>query len=314
MNPLRSLSIRVLRAAIPLLVLVLHDTAGATEWSEGFESTPSGEAARFRVIAGADDGWKVKVTADSAAAGSHCLELAAPTGRLLRSALAVFRQDATPYRGKTVRFAAQMRYRRDAKANGWAQLMIGAARRDRSVVANDLGGDRPVSSTTWTPIAVALFVPPEADTLTVGFSVAGAGSASIDALQLEIVTLDLGRWNRPPAPVHKRGLENLVALARLYGDVRFFHPSDEASAADWDQVVLDAVRRVELAKNATELRDRLQDVFAPLAPTLALGTSALPALDPAALLPPSGSARAFTYWQHDGFGIDQLGRVYSSVR
>lgn len=36
-------------------------------------------------------------------------------------------------------------------------------------------------------------------------------------------------------PLDERGVENLVALTRLMGAVRYFHPSDEVLALGWDR-------------------------------------------------------------------------------
>ena len=38
------------------------------------------------------------------------------------------------------------------------------------------------------------------------------------------------------AAVATPGSEELHAFAKLYGDVRFFHPGDEAASADWNEV------------------------------------------------------------------------------
>src|SRR5690349_14883778 len=65
-----------------------------------------------------------------------------------------------------------------------------------------------------------------------------------------------------------QGAGNLEAFARLLGYVRFFHPSDQATAANWDQVAIAGVQRVEDAGSAAALAQSLQEIFQPLAPTL----------------------------------------------
>lgn len=62
--------------------------------------------------------------------------------------------------------------------------------------------------------------------------------------------------------------EELLALARLYGHVRRFHPSDEAAAVDWDAFAVDADRRVLAAQRRGELQSVLTDLFTPLAPSV----------------------------------------------
>jgi len=104
----------------------------------------------------------------------------------------------------------------------------------------------------------------------------------------------------PSRPLTKRGLENLRALARLFGYVRYFHPTDLAAAADWNQLAISAVRTVEPAQSPAELAARLRTVFAPIAPTV--------------LIFPTGSQPPFpvmkrtaqvVMWQHRGVGISQ---------
>src|SRR5215470_17798605 len=62
--------------------------------------------------------------------------------------------------------------------------------------------------------------------------------------------------------------DSLAALGRLLSVVRFFHPSDEAAACDWNRFAVAAVRQVEGAATAQELAARLSALFAPVAPTL----------------------------------------------
>ena len=48
----------------------------------------------------------------------------------------------------------------------------------------------------------------------------------------------------PPRPVTERELTNLTAFAKLYGYVRFFHPSDQAANTDWEDFAIEGVRKV----------------------------------------------------------------------
>lgn len=53
----------------------------------------------------------------------------------------------------------------------------------------------------------------------------------------------------PPAPaataeIATSDAEELRAFAKLYGYVRFFHPSDEAASADWNAFAIEGARRV----------------------------------------------------------------------
>jgi C-terminal processing protease CtpA/Prc len=65
-------------------------------------------------------------------------------------------------------------------------------------------------------------------------------------------------------------ITNLRAFARLYGYVRFFHPSDEASAIDWDRFAILGSRAAKQARSPAELRTVLENLFRPIAPTIQL--------------------------------------------
>ena len=75
-------------------------------------------------------------------------------------------------------------------------------------------------------------------------------------------------WPSHAMAAQTQEVENLKAFTKLYGYVRWFHPSDEAAAADWWQVAKDGTSAVRGAANSEELEYQLNDVFLPLAPSL----------------------------------------------
>jgi hypothetical protein len=107
--------------------------------------------------------------------------------------------------------------------------------------------------------------------------------------------------DEPARRLSPQGLQNLEAFARLLGYVRFFHPSDQAAAAAWNQVAIAGVQRIEDAASPADLALSLQGFFQPLAPTLRVYLDdARPAV-PGELLPPAGTASPEgTYWHHIG--------------
>src|SRR5262249_44012905 len=114
-------------------------------------------------------------------------------------------------------------------------------------------------------------------------------------------------------PLSARGLQNEVAFARLYGLVRYFHPSDQAARADWNSFVIQGVRAVEAAKDDAELAKTLTALFAPLAPTLRV----LPAGEkyslPQELHPENAASLKVIYWRPFGVGLSQQSH-YNSER
>lgn len=103
------------------------------------------------------------------------------------------------------------------------------------------------------------------------------------------------------APVRGRATseaENLHAMARLYGYVRWFHPTDAAAAADWRVLAATGVAAVRGAEDLAELRATLLEVFGPLAPQMDLWIEGEP--EPIAA-PTPDDRDALVYWQHQGY-------------
>lgn len=102
-------------------------------------------------------------------------------------------------------------------------------------------------------------------------------------------------------PLSPRGEENLVALTRLLGYVRYFHPSDQAAAADWSRLAVAGAKAAEPAATPAELARALEETFRPVAPTVRVfPTGAKPDL-PDALRKPAGEIVA---WEHHGLATD----------
>jgi len=68
-------------------------------------------------------------------------------------------------------------------------------------------------------------------------------------------------------------IQNLRGFAKLYGYVKYFHPSDEASAIDWDKFAVYGAQRVKDAKNRKQLKTTLEALFLPIAPTIQIYAS-----------------------------------------
>ena len=139
-------------------------------------------------------------------------------------------------------------------------------------------------------------------------------------LLLFVLSAQPGAAVEPP-PLHPlersvspRGIENLSAFARLLALVRFFHPSDAAAAADWNQVAVAGIGAVEGAVDSPALARSLEDFFRPLAPTLRM--SAQGELEvPAELRRPAGAGPfKVVAWRHFGGHFDSPSKVFSSER
>lgn len=109
-------------------------------------------------------------------------------------------------------------------------------------------------------------------------------------------------------------IQNLRAFAKLYGYVRYFHPSDEASQIDWDKFVIYGVEKAKNTTNRQELKSVLEELFLPLAPTIQIYHSDE---EPAELkVEPSEdtSELKVVAWQHKGLGSGSANSPYMSKR
>jgi C-terminal processing protease CtpA/Prc len=103
-------------------------------------------------------------------------------------------------------------------------------------------------------------------------------------------------------------LSNLIAFSRLYGYIRYFHPSDQAAAENinWTRIAMNGIMTVRDASNSTELAQRLQSYFQPIAPTLQIfeANGEIPPL-PADLQPPFWVLDLqVIMWEHQGVAGD----------
>src|SRR5262249_19135828 len=176
-------------------------------------------------------------------------------------------------------------------------------------------GTRPITPGEWQYYEVVGDVDEDAVVINIGLLLLNKGKAWLDDVSLE----DLGRVvvrAEPPRPLTARGLENLVAFTRLLGYVRHFHPSDEAAAADWNTFAITGINEVEDAKNATDLSQKLEAIFRPVAPTIRVFPTAEHPTPPRELSPPANeSALRVVSWRHLGFGQKtRQNSIYTSER
>jgi C-terminal processing protease CtpA/Prc len=114
---------------------------------------------------------------------------------------------------------------------------------------------------------------------------------------------------------HERAVANIEAFARLYGYVRFFHPTDEAARMDWQRFAVYGVKTVESARTRAELKQALERLFLPIAPALVIYDSEKPAaFSAASITPPEMKGMKEVAWQHLGVGLGRPRSIYKSIR
>lgn len=100
--------------------------------------------------------------------------------------------------------------------------------------------------------------------------------------------------------------ENLLSLARTYGYIKYFHPSDEAANLDWDAFAVLASKKISESKN---LRKSWEDLFLPIAPSISFNDNNTLK----SKFSPNDSLKE-TFWQHIGNGKGSVGVIYKSLR
>ncbi len=107
-------------------------------------------------------------------------------------------------------------------------------------------------------------------------------------------------------------VQNLRAFAKLYGYVKYFHPSDEASRVDWDTFAIYGAKRVKDARDSDELTSVLEELFLPIAPTIQIYDSNE---KPKPFVVPEDTAGlTVVAWQHHGMGLGVSSKIYESIR
>ena len=267
-------------------------------------------------------GYKAVAVTDDQSANKLAAELG-PAGAAVNASFANLMQafDATPFRGKRIVVRARIRLvmpspiTQQALAEMGTQLWVRVDRAGQAMGFFDNMSDRPIKglrAREFQTYTISGLVDDDAAMVNVGLMAFGGATARIAGVQ--VFAVDPGeKADRPAAPLSERGLANLTAFARLYGYVRFFHPSDQAAEVDWGQFPIAAVESVEPAASAKELAAALEKAFGAIAPTLQVWAGDAKDAPPEAGKPQD--ATNYRVWKHMGCGLTE-GRMsaYRSSR
>jgi hypothetical protein len=183
--------------------------------------------------------------------------------------------------------------------------------------AFDNMADRPIRNAEWQDYSITAEMDDDADRLNFGLMAAGGATAWIDDVRFEFLG-EVQTPKQPVRPLTAAGLTNLIAFSRLLGYVQYFHPSDEAASNHWESFAIQAVDLVEPATNAVDLAARLQQTFAPVAPTLRVYPTGQQRPLPPELAPPQETqALRIRSWEHHGLGSRDAAHwpnIYYSLR
>jgi C-terminal processing protease CtpA/Prc len=108
----------------------------------------------------------------------------------------------------------------------------------------------------------------------------------------------------------ERATGNIKTFAKLYGYIKYFHPSDESDILNWEVFALYGVQQVVGAKDNNELKSILEELFYPIAPTLQIYHS-----DEKPKKVEDKKGPNLIAWQHYGHGSKRYpGTDYESKR
>ena len=289
-----------------------------------FEDGVVGEvpAGWFAPPINARNGYTIKLSDEGAKTGSHAVLMskvdttASEADPMQGGGLGNVMQvaDATPYRGKRVRFSGWVRTEvlPFGLLAGRAQAWFRVDRPGGHMGFFDNMQDRPIRAKDWQRFEIIGDIAPDAETINFGLMLIGYGKAWLDGVAIDIAGM-AGEGNEPPRELGERGLENLFALSRLLGYVRYFHPTDAVADTDWNLFAVQAVRRAEEAATPRELARILQSAFQDVAPTVRVAPTGEALERPAAFT--AGTADQPTqirYWEHNGVKVGDQPSIYSS--
>lgn len=222
--------------------------------------------------------------------------------------------DAARYRGKRVSFSGWVRT--NVSALGIAGLSGGQAqpwfRVDRPGGRTgffDNMQDRPIRSKNWRKFEIVGDVAVDAERINFGLLLVGKGKAWLDDVAIKIVGIG-GEGDQPARKLDERGIENLIALTRLTGYVRYFHPTRTVADTDWDLFAVNAVRAIQ-AETPAELARTLQGIFNEVAPSVRVAPTGHALQAPVGLADSDGKRRV-RYWEHYGVKVWDQPSIYSS--
>ncbi|MBZ4188501.1 S41 family peptidase [Niabella beijingensis] len=106
-------------------------------------------------------------------------------------------------------------------------------------------------------------------------------------------------------------VRNAAAFAKLFGYVRYFHPSDEAASIDWNKFAVYGANAVSAATSDEELIIVLHRLFDPIAPSVQIGKA--PKFELKSITPANPIDYKPVFWFHTGVGLSD-NSIYSSLR
>ena len=109
--------------------------------------------------------------------------------------------------------------------------------------------------------------------------------------------------------------EQLTTFTKLYGYVKYFHPSDEAAELDWDYFAIYGAKRIIESDEKADFKKLLEELFLPIAPSLKIySNSKKLKTSPYSFTAQKKKGLYPIMWQHIGNGQFSQKNAYKSKR
>ncbi len=110
-------------------------------------------------------------------------------------------------------------------------------------------------------------------------------------------------------------IDSLLSFAKVYGYVKYFHPSDEAAKINWNSFAAYGAQEMLKCEKQSDIIPALRALFEPIAPSIHFSEEMLD-YDLEVITPENIDGYFPVYWQHLGVttGMNSSDGPYSSVR
>lgn len=110
----------------------------------------------------------------------------------------------------------------------------------------------------------------------------------------------------------KKSIDHLKAFAKVYGYVKYFHPSTESTKIDWNKFSAVGTSKILACKNEQDLLETMNSLFMPIAPTINFSLEPTK-FDIRNITPENIDGLLETYWQHRGVSTGMDYEMYEST-
>ena len=194
--------------------------------------------------------------------GNSFMSLSLPAGSHAGELIARRSLELGSLRRQRIQLSARIRFTKSSDTT--ARVRLSAPSSSGIEAYSDFADSDATTSDSWMTVYSVIDVPSTAERGEVALILNGPGEAWFDDVRL----VALGPSPLPTAAKLSAILrERLITLARVLALVRYFHPSDQVAALDWNTFSTRAVDTVLHADETTPLIGILTTLFSEIAPT-----------------------------------------------